>query len=357
MKRTAALILPILLILAAAPLPCPQGAVAAAEAAEEKPFVAEPGFTSHAIGNLKIIRLLDRESGIPSQFLRGDIKAFAHILPTGACAGASAAYLIDDGHEVILINAGAGETAQGARLMQNLRGAGYRPEQVARIFLTHLHRDTAGGLILNHAPAFPGAELLIPEAELAFWKDRSNAARVSPLLVETFDTVEELARLYEKKIRTFGPEEDVIGLLRPVPAFGHSAGHTMFELGLPRMPHILFWDGIMHCLKVQTPLPRTTVIHDTDPAEAIRAREQALIRASNGRMPVFGAHFPSPGVALFTRDDQTQQYSWQFVDPAELAAESKRRKRNAMDVGIEERPSYGENADVALPSLEGMEGQ
>lgn len=52
--------------------------------------------------------------------------------------------------------------------------AGYSPEDVTLVALTHLHGDHIGGLMEDGAPAFRNARYVIGAAEYAFW---SNTAR------------------------------------------------------------------------------------------------------------------------------------------------------------------------------------
>jgi len=43
------------------------------------------------------------------------------------------------------------------RLLGNLRAAGYKPEQVDEVYLTHMHGDHVGGLVIDGTQAYPNA--------------------------------------------------------------------------------------------------------------------------------------------------------------------------------------------------------
>ena len=77
------------------------------------------------------------------------------------------------GSKLVLIDTGAaglfGPTL--GNLQTNLKAAGYQPEQVDEIYLTHMHPDHVGGLIANGAIAFPNAKLRIDKADVDFWLD------------------------------------------------------------------------------------------------------------------------------------------------------------------------------------------
>jgi glyoxylase-like metal-dependent hydrolase (beta-lactamase superfamily II) len=76
------------------------------------------------------------------------------------------AFLINTGSKLVLIDTDAGgklddqpEFHGTGRLMANLRAAGYQPEQIDEIYITHLGPDHVGGLTLGTERAFPNAIL------------------------------------------------------------------------------------------------------------------------------------------------------------------------------------------------------
>src|SRR6476659_482951 len=61
------------------------------------------------------------------------------------------AFLVNTGAKLVLIDTGTGGNfgPTAGRLVANLQAAGYRPEQVDDIFITHFHGDHLGGLAGN----------------------------------------------------------------------------------------------------------------------------------------------------------------------------------------------------------------
>ena len=53
-------------------------------------------------------------------------------------------YLIDDGGELTIIDAGL--TSAGPKILKQLAAANYQPSQVKRIIITHAHPDHIGSL-------------------------------------------------------------------------------------------------------------------------------------------------------------------------------------------------------------------
>jgi len=58
--------------------------------------------------------------------------------------------------KLVLIDTGAGDLygRDGGLLVANLRAAGIAPEQIDEIYLTHLHRDHVGGLLMGGKVVF-----------------------------------------------------------------------------------------------------------------------------------------------------------------------------------------------------------
>src|SRR5262249_46643803 len=87
--------------------------------------------------------------------------------------GVVASYLLDGPHGLGLVDVGSGATVE--KLLAGVRAAGFDPQHIARILLTHIHLDHAGatGALLArlpHAQAYVhrlGAPHLIDPTRLA----------------------------------------------------------------------------------------------------------------------------------------------------------------------------------------------
>src|SRR4030095_11587703 len=78
-----------------------------------------------------------------------------------------------------LIDAGAGSSMVPTlgKLPEHLRAFGVAPEEIAAVFLTHIHPDHSNGLVDDAGRAvFANAELILHEAEARFWLDREQAS-------------------------------------------------------------------------------------------------------------------------------------------------------------------------------------
>lgn len=87
-------------------------------------------------------------------------------------------FLVITSKDVLLLDTGLGfnNTMGRLQLHENIRAAGYQPEQVTKVLLTHLHKDHAGGLANPSAARFgrsdvmnfPAAKYYLQKRELDF---------------------------------------------------------------------------------------------------------------------------------------------------------------------------------------------
>ncbi|MBM3431463.1 MAG: MBL fold metallo-hydrolase [Bacteroidetes bacterium] len=82
-------------------------------------------------------------------------------------------FAIKTASDLLLLDTGLGFLDQGElQIHRNLRAIGFTPDQVTKVFLSHLHKDHAGGVASGSGPSrklsFPQATYYISQAEFAF---------------------------------------------------------------------------------------------------------------------------------------------------------------------------------------------
>src|SRR3989442_10584512 len=137
-----------------------------------------PGFYRMKVGDLEVTALFDGSAVFDPHWLNGKkvtmdgvVKALhedPHMLDV-----VDSGFLVNTGKQLILVDAGAGTWWGGealGRLAGSLRSAGYTPEQVDLVLVTHLHSDHVGGLTTQEGKrVFPKAEVYVAKAESEFW--------------------------------------------------------------------------------------------------------------------------------------------------------------------------------------------
>jgi len=219
-------------------------------------------------------------------------------------------FLVNTGAKLILVDTGAGELfgATSGKLVANMRAAGYRPEQVDAVLLTHIHADHSGGLSIGGKRVFPNAVVYVDKRDPAFWLSAAEEAK-NPAKKTTFQQSHATVDPYVKagKLRPFDGATQLFPGIRTIPAHGHTPGHTAYLIESDGQA-LLLWGDTIHLAEVQFADPTVTIAYDVDPSAAIASRKALLALASKQGYLVGGAHISFPGLGhVHTEGDA---YAW-----------------------------------------------
>src|ERR1700730_10012479 len=166
-----------------------------------------PGFYRVKVGDLEVTALFDGTGVFDPHWLHGTketmdgvVQAFhedPHMLDV-----ADTGFLVNTGKQLILVDAGAGTWWGGpafGRLAGSLRSAGYTPEEVNIVLVTHLHSDHVGGLTTQDGKrVFPNADVYVAKAESDFWLSPEIAAKAPKDAQPFFQSAQAIAAPYIK---------------------------------------------------------------------------------------------------------------------------------------------------------------
>ena len=192
--------------------------------------------------------------------------------------------VVNTGSELVLFDTGldpAGITAA-------LSAAGYTPDQVDVVVLTHMHGDHIGGLSDAGTPTFPNARYVTGETEFDAWAEMGN---------EGFDTK---VRPLSDQMERIAPDAEVLRGITAVEAFGHTPGHMAYRLDSAGQSLLLAADFANHYVW-SLAHPDWEVSFDMDKAQAAATRRRLLDMLADERMPFIGYHMPFPAVGYVVR--------------------------------------------------------
>jgi glyoxylase-like metal-dependent hydrolase (beta-lactamase superfamily II) len=195
--------------------------------------------------------------------------------------------LVNTGSELVLFDTGMAPEGITAALA----AAGYTPDQVDVVVLTHMHPDHIGGLMATGGPVFANARYVTGAIEHNFWSGAANElfdANVKPL---------------NDKITMLDDGGSVVSGVTAMAAYGHTPGHFVYRLESEGQQIALLADTANHYVW-SLAYPDWEVSFDADKAAAVATRRTLLGMLAADKTPFVGYHMPFPGVGFVeTRDD------------------------------------------------------
>ena len=301
-------------------------APAAASAAAPQQRTQAPGFYRTMLGDFEITALSDGTIDLDVAKLLAEPAdktdaALARAFVKGPVETSVNAFVINTGTRLVLIDAGAG-TLFGptvGKLLANLRAAGYQPEQVDDIFVTHMHPDHVGGLVADGLRVFPNATLHADKRDSDFWLSQANLAAAPEGMKGFFQGAMASVDPYVAagRYRPFEADGEPVPGVRTLASHGHTAGHTSYVVE-SKGQRLLVIGDLIHVAAVQFAEPGVTISYDSDPKSAERSRDAVFKLAANEGALVGAAHLQFPGLGHLRAAGK----SWQWV-PANYSTELK----------------------------------
>lgn len=284
---------------------------ATAHAAAPQVKTQAPGWYRMMLGDFEVTALLDGVLPLePHKLLTNttpkDVsRLLARSFQTEVVPTSVSAYLINTGSQLVLVDAGA-EKLFGPgfdQLHANLKAAGYQPEQVDVVVVTHMHGDHIGGLIQNGRIAFPNATVMADKHDADFWLSADNLAKVPEDKKMFFQAAQSVFNPYVAagKFKAFEGDAEIVPGVKAVATHGHTPGHAIYAVE-SKGQKLVLWGDLMHVAAVQFPKPEVTIQFDTDSKAAAAQRKKAFADAAKGGYLVAAAHLPFPGIGHLRAD-------------------------------------------------------
>ncbi|MFC5512345.1 MBL fold metallo-hydrolase [Massilia jejuensis] len=277
---------------------------------------AAPGYSRVMLGEFEITPLSDGTVDLPVDKLlqqKADktTATLARARLKAPLETSDNAFLVNTGSKLILIDAGAG-TFFGptlGKLLANMKAAGYSPEQVDEVYLTHMHSDHLGGLVAQSKPAFPNAVVRAAKLEADHWLSQANMDKAPEDGKGSFKNAMAALDPYIKagRFKTFEGDVEVSPGIRAQGGHGHTPGHTTYVVQSGGRKLVVIGD-LIHVAAVQFENPAVTIGFDGDQKAAAAARKKLFDAVARDGSLVGGAHLQFPGMGYLRSEGKG--YRW-----------------------------------------------
>ncbi|MFJ6464531.1 MBL fold metallo-hydrolase [Streptomyces sp. NPDC091387] len=213
----------------------------------------------------------------------------------------SFAFVVNGLH--VLVDTGIGNGKERANpawhdlrtdFLEHLTGAGFPPDSVDLVILTHLHADHVGWNTRQvngeWVPTFPNARYLTSRAEREFWATYDMEEPREQMFRDSVIPVEQAGLLSTVDVPHEGAE--IAPGLRLIPTPGHTPGHVAVELTSQGETALISGDCVHHPVQLAHPVIGSCV--DIDPRQSEATRRKLLRSLAGTDTLLLGTHFAPP---------------------------------------------------------------
>lgn len=257
-------------------------------------------FRRVTLGNFEITTILGgtavREDPKPIFAPNVDDATFAAVsaaanIPTDKTRFYFTPVVVNTGPELILFDTGlnAGGTTAA------LAAAGYTPDQIDVVVLTHMHGDHIGGLMNDGNPTFPNARYVTNAIEFDHWAATGN------------ERFEANVRPFAEQMSMIGDGARVAPGITAMAAYGHTPGHTAFMIESEGKMLAICGDFANHPVWAIAN-PDWQIRFDSDKAQASATRRSVLGMLASDGIPFAAYHMPFPAIGFIETAGDSFRY-------------------------------------------------
>lgn len=273
--------------------------------------LSNPGWARFRLGDFELTMVADSDAFIDGPFpiiganaTETEVQQLMrdNLLPPTRYQPGFTPMIVNTGKEVLIFDTGNGANGfikrpDGGWLAKQVATAGFTPEQIDIVVLSHGHPDHVAGVMEGSAPLFPNARYVIDAAEYDFWAPEGKHSGEAEKLAAVFRT--NMVPVAEKT-RFLKPGEDVATGIRSLEARGHTPGHLAFTLE-SNGERMLFWGDCAHHQVASLARPDWHCSFDVDKEQGAKTRRRIYDMAASERIPVQGYHMPFPSLGYVER--------------------------------------------------------
>ena len=270
-----------------------------------------PSFFRYRVGDMQVTAIHDGmayrpldgfvPNAPPGELQKAMAEAF---MPADRFPVSFTTLVINTGSKLVMIDAGNGNMGapSSGKWMANFRAAGFTPDQVDLIIFSHFHGDHINGFRLKDGTAvFPKAEIMVPEAEWAFWTSDNEMTRASAGLKPNFENVRRVFSPVAKDVTPYAWGKELVPGITALRAEDHTPGHTAFAIASGTSKLLVMSDVTNHT-SIFARHPDWSAVFDQDADTARATRRRMLDMAAVEKMQVCFYHAPFPATGFMVRE-------------------------------------------------------
>jgi glyoxylase-like metal-dependent hydrolase (beta-lactamase superfamily II) len=280
---------------------------------------AQPKFYRFKLGGFEITTISDSDVFIDGPFPiiganapESDVRTLMrdNLLPEQTYQPGFTPTVVNTGRELVLIDAGNGSNGfvprpKGGWLAAQLKPAGFRPEDIDIVLLSHGHPDHIGGIIEDGKPLFPNARYVIAQREHDFWMPEGKLSGDLEKFAKVYRTN---SKPVESKFTFIKSGDDAVSGIRAMEAPGHTPGHLVFFIE-SEGKSLLWWGDCAHHQVASLARPDWECVFDADKQQGAKTRRRIFDMAATDRLAVIGYHMPFPSIGFVERAGP-ESYRW-----------------------------------------------
>ncbi len=287
------------------------GRILFAQSKAEADLMAK-GFFNFRVGDIEVTMVSDGEWLKPHDpgFIKNatvdETKAAlaAAGLPTENVRIPFTVTVVKTGGKTIMFDAGTGAqlAPTAGKLAGSMSAAGIDPKKIDVVVVTHFHPDHIFGLMEKdtNAQVYPDAEIIVPNAEYAFWTDPGTLSKLPERRQGLAKRIQATMPKWSNLTRIDDGAEVAPGIVA-VAAHGHTPGHTTYVVGSGKDQLIVLAD-ITNIPALFVRYPGWHAVFDSDPQAAEASRRRMFDRVIADNTLITGYHYGMPGAGRIAKD-------------------------------------------------------
>lgn len=230
---------------------------------------------------LEQVKALLASQSLPTDYVDIPFTPFLVVTPAGR-------FLLDTGF------ADNGPPTTG-KLAAQLAAAGFKPEDIDHVVISHYHGDHINGLRKKDGSlTYPKAKVHVPAPEHAFWFDDAKMNAAPPAARGGFDNARQvIGSLPADILVQYEPGQELAPGIKAEAAFGHTPGMSMVSVQSEGQTFMYVAD-LTNVPSLFARSPDWAVQFDMDAEMARQTRRRVFDRLVRDKVMAGGYHFPFP---------------------------------------------------------------